>query len=240
MKKLQSGNALWLILLGIFLLGALTVVLSRTGRQTEETGSTEQVSLEVSKLLNYAALIDGAVKSLLAKGCSENEINFYDPDNSLDHTNPNAPSDGSCDVFKVSGAGIKSKKAPGKWNITSNDSDWSYIGSKCYYGIGNGTTTCLASELELVAKLNTLTLEMCKAINARLGVPDVSGAVPADDDGGAAFNGTFVTGSYGPTMMGDTGSATGVPLRYKNAACLMDNGGSGVGNYNFYKVLIAR
>lgn len=115
MKK-QSGNALWFILIAIFLLGGLTVLLSRTGSNTEETGSTEKSRIIATEILRYAASIENAVQFLLTQGCSENELSFWYDSNgdgnenaSDDNYNPTSPTDRSCHIFSQKGAGITYK-----------------------------------------------------------------------------------------------------------------------------------
>lgn len=104
-NKKQKGNALFFILIAIALLGLLTVTMSRSGSNSNDTGSYEQSQIVASEVLNYAKSIENAVQSLLARGCSENEISF---ENSgvAGYTNPNSPADKSCHVFDVAGAGM--------------------------------------------------------------------------------------------------------------------------------------
>jgi hypothetical protein len=100
----ENGNALIFILIAIALLGLLTVTLSRSGNNND-TGSFEQNQIAASEILTHAKSIENAVQSLLARGCSENEISF---ENSTvaGYINPNSPTDKSCHIFHVNGTGI--------------------------------------------------------------------------------------------------------------------------------------
>ena len=80
MRK-ESGNILIVILITIFLLGALTAMLSRSGGSSNETGNYEQVQIKASDLLNWASGLEAAIIRLKQQGCSENQIDFsYDSD----------------------------------------------------------------------------------------------------------------------------------------------------------------
>lgn len=178
MKK-QSGNALWFILLAIFLLGGLTVLLSRTGSNTEETGSAEQTSIKASALLRYAAGLENGVTRLLNLGCSESQISI-DPDvTTVGYENPKSPVDRSCHLFYPEGAGLsftgfKADGTPMPLFISGN------------IVIDNVGTT----KPELAAGIGILTQETCKQINKSVGLGAVA---PYDNANGAAglFDGSY-------------------------------------------------
>jgi hypothetical protein len=118
--KSEKGNALIFILIAIALLGLLTVTLSRSGDSTNDSGDYEQNQIAASEILSYAKSIENAVQMLLARGCSENDISF---ENNVvaGYTNPNAPTDNSCHVFDVAGAGMTYQSTPiftGAYQIT--------------------------------------------------------------------------------------------------------------------------
>lgn len=109
----EGGNALIFILIAIALLGLLTVTLSRSGDSTNDTGDFEQNQIAASEILAYAKSIENAVQSLLARGCSENEISFWHDsdgngteDGGDDYYNDKSPTDRFCHVFDVAGAGM--------------------------------------------------------------------------------------------------------------------------------------
>jgi len=104
-KMRQSGNALWFILIAIGLLGLLTVSLTRGGSSSNDTGDFEQNQIVASEILSYAKSIENAVQSLLARGCSENEISFEN-NTVTGYSNPDAPTDKSCHIFDSAGTGM--------------------------------------------------------------------------------------------------------------------------------------
>ena len=119
----ESGNALWFILVAIGLLGLLTVMLSRSGSNTNETGSYEQNVIAANEILSYAKNMENAVQGLLARGCSENELSFWHDsngdgveDNNDDYFNTvSTRTDRSCHIFDVAGAGINFREITEFW-----------------------------------------------------------------------------------------------------------------------------
>lgn len=241
MKHKQSGNALWFILLAIFLLGGLTVLLSRTGSQSEDTGSTERASIMASEMMRYAAGIESAVQQLLSRGCSENQISFHHPDLTPagSYINPNS-TDGSCNIFDVKGAGIAFTRKKDSWReeTTASSPFWQLYGNQCIYGVGTGTTTCTNAQTELFVAAGVLKKELCLEINRRLGVENPSGAPPSDIMLGGYFTGSFEpSGSAGENIIGDSATTSAIPLQYKKSACLQDSNNQ---KYHFYHVILAR
>src|SRR5688572_13950247 len=111
-SKNCAGNALIFILIAIFLLAGLTVLLSRTGSQSEDTGGTEQIRIQASEILKYASGIQNAVQMLRNRGCSENTLSFWNKDTNTsggentgdDYYNASALTNKSCHVFNPAGA----------------------------------------------------------------------------------------------------------------------------------------
>lgn len=112
-KQAESGNILFLILIAIALLGALTVLMSRTGSQSDDTGSTEQSSIQASQILKHAASLQNATQMLIGRGCSENVLSFeaVDSDQAAGYHNADAPTDKSCHIFEPEGAALKYKES---------------------------------------------------------------------------------------------------------------------------------
>ncbi len=109
----QSGNALWLILVAIVLIGALTAMFTRSTSTSDDTGDAEQVSIQASEVLRYANAVETGIQNLLSRGCSENELSFWNDSNgdgiensSDDYYNAGSPPDHSCHLFDPAGAGL--------------------------------------------------------------------------------------------------------------------------------------
>jgi len=236
----QSGNALIYILIAIFLLGGLTVLLSRSGSQTDDTGSTEQLSLQASQILRYMVGVQTVVNNLQLAGCSENEISF-------EHASAdgyyNASSSDKCKVFGTNAGGGLTYKKPNTVWLDSTYSANSWYGD--YYFTdqrvkGVGTTTAGAESSDMMIVLPYVTKTLCLEINKRSGLsPQTSGDPPAENTGinaGHPFIGTF-------TVVGDLDSGSSVPptlLNGQRSGCVQSSGGGAFSGYEVYTILIAR
>ena len=242
----QNGNALWVILIAIALLGAITAMFARSGGTSDDTGDYEQNSIAVSEIMRYAAGLETAVQNLLGRGCSENDISFYyagEPYNVPgDYTNPAARTE--CEIFGMNGAGIAYKNIPAGWRaVTGNYAARSHFAAgHCVNGIGTGPgTTCNVSQTELRLVIGGLTKSLCLAINDRLGIANTGGNPPSDEDSVPAFIGSYTPASGGTGgVIGDDSTAAALPLKGRSAGCLMDDSGSTANQYFFYHVLISR
>lgn len=244
MKRLsaeaRSGNVLIFILLAIFLLGALTIFLSRSGDQSNETGDQERASIFASDMLKFTGGVQSAVGGLLAQGCSENTLNFHHDRNPTEHINTNAPADHSCDVFHGRGGGISYEPVQDSWISTRNDEtrSWHFTSSRCVYGVGTGGDSCGNANLELRMAVTGLSLAVCNEINRRMGVAQVSGGPPSDQDDLVPFTGEYAAaGGAAINTLGDSGTSSGLPLQRQRTACLRNSNG---GQYIFYSVILAR
>lgn len=248
MKSHRNGNALFLILIAIFLLGGLTVLLARTSGTTEETGSTEQASIAASSILNYAASVKAGVTRLIQNGCGEAQIH-------LGYTNTNSPTDGSCHVFDARGAGIAASAAKDNWfdpawtpaAVTTHNSfavrGWYYPSTTCVTEVGTGGVGCQASPetvRDLIITINFLKKDVCMAINRSLGVANVSDDAPACT--GCSFYHTTWPRWQG-TFTG-TSAMIGISpyLGIKTMCYKTGTSSTSVAHntYSFYSVLLAR
>lgn len=247
-KKKENGNALFLILIAIFLLGGLTVLLARTSSTTDETGDTEQASIAASAILNYAASVKAATEKLRQDGCSETELH-------LGVTNANSPSDGSCHVFDARGGGLTLSTPKETWidpawpqsAVTAANSfavrGWYFPATTCVIDIGTGSSGCQSSATtvrDLIITMNFLKKDVCMAINRSLGVANVTGDAPTCT--GCSFYHTTWPKWQG-TFTG-TGAAIGATSYFGvKSMCYKSVSGSTsvpANTYSFYSVLLAR
>lgn len=237
MKK-NSGNALWFILLAIFLLGGLTVLLSRTGSNTEETGSIEKERLMASSLVQYGSSIATAIQSLLSRGCGENQISLsYDTNNdgvinaSDTYYNANSPSDYSCHVFHINGAGLSYKK----FDATIGANPAFLISNNAIAGIG--TNNNIDIYMRLTDWMNTTKLrKVCEQVNIISGVGKTGTAIAGGFD--PQYGASFVTlMPFTGTFASSASTVVNAPLfSGKKAFCE----GAGTTTVYFFYVLLAR
>lgn len=204
--KQQNGNALFFILIAIALLGLLTVTMTRSGDSTNDTGDYEQNQIVASEVLTYAKSIENAVQTLLARGCSENEISFWHDsdgngteDASDDYYNTNSPTDHSCHVFDVAGAGMTYLDISSKINNGLTFTLATASLGRTLKDIGDDSRVDLYFSIR---GLPNLMESFCTAVNKIAGVPK-TGSAPAGTFDPATttmfvlqntpFTGTFIT-----------------------------------------------
>ncbi len=236
--KIQNGNALFFILIAIALLGLLTMTMTKSSSTSNDTGSFEQNQIAASEILTYAKSIENAVQSLLARGCSENEISFENDvfttyaNSKLQptggHTNPNS----SCKIFDVEGAGLTplyfSKNAqrpptpivggnwkPGTWALFQMNS-----------------TDDISTKPNVLVLGSRLTKNACMSLNTLLKVQNPSSAPPdiTVTGGFAIFNGTFNNSLTEIDL-------SGTPMDGKNNFCARQTSNDA---YNYFHIIIKR
>jgi hypothetical protein len=234
----QKGNALWFILVAIALLGLLTIMMSRTSSTSNETGNFERNSVLANNILSYAKNMENAVQSLLARGCSENEISFWhdsdgngveDASDDYFNTETDRP-DRSCHVFDTAGTGLSWEEPNEQWLDSSEDTSLSYnsfiINSK-----NNVTNLEQNSNDDLIILLNWLEQDVCQAINQII----FSDTTITEDL--AAFNYTADADGVFDTVSANINLSSYAPHDGQPTACFTseDDGG-----FHFYHALHAR
>lgn len=219
---------LFILLVAIAILGGLAAMMARSGSSSDDTGSAEQNSIAASDLIKYVSGIRTAVDGLRARGCGENTISFENTDpRSLVYTNSQTPSDGSCMIFSPAGAGLKFKGLPTGQYITGQLGDGGPIFWRALAVNGAGTNAN-----DLVVIYNSLTKDMCVAVNKILGVSSSDPPVAetyTNTVGSGQFQGTYLTPPSGDPA-GDI-----APYAGRKEFCML-NGTF----YQFVAVLIAR
>jgi hypothetical protein len=181
-----SGNVLVFILIGIFLLGGLTAVFVRSSSNSEYTGKDEKLSVKASEIISYLSSIQAGVDKLMLRGCSESNLsfgnNFYRGGDELLHWTdaqyPKAPSDKSCHIFDVKGAGVTPKAFPPQEfgnHLPSGDDRIESLElvpvSAIIPGIGTNAP-------ELLVYIPFLDMNICNEINRKAGIGLYSGDDP--------------------------------------------------------------
>lgn len=229
--KKESGNALWFILIGVVLLGALTMILSRGGSNTDQSGDVEQLRVQSSQLLRYGKSVQVAIEQMKLRGVSENDISF---ENSSPATNVNPNCTVSdCKVFDAGGGGLTYRD----FESLNDASPWIFTGAN---NVGTTAspagTTAGGSGNDLVMLLPNANAALCEQINRDLEV-GTAGTLPTDATGIAttAFDGTFPAG--GPTIL--DGDPAPFELDGHEAGCFTDTAPDPDVTY-FYYVVLAR
>lgn len=249
----ERGNALWFILIAVVLLGLLTMILSKGGSSTDQTGDFEQTRIQATQIMRTAKSLQAAVQDMKLRGVSENDISFENTVSTTDYTNANCDdaSDASypgCLVFNVEGAGQNYTAPKAAWLASVSPTptyygDWLFTGDTCIPDVGGvtGTGTCAtAGEVELMAILPYITKELCEHINTTLRAKTSTANPPVDAGSAWVAGSAEFTGTYGAnaTNLTDAGNADIVS---QEAGCFEGGGGTpDSGTYHFYQVLLAR
>lgn len=247
-RQSESGNAFWFILLAIALLVALTVTITKSGENTEETGQRDRDRIQASDILRQAKSIENAVQNMRMAGIPENDISF---ENTFvaGYTNPNCQAGKSCMIFTADGAGLSYKAPPEEWldGTKSGEAlygDWYFTGTACIPDVGTGAAGCAAtaSTHELIIALPWINESLCAEINRLSGITPAS---PPPQANNAAYTAAFTPfiGSFGDdgvaTDDSEINSGGGEFVRH-STGCFRGGASDPAGGYHFYHVLIPR
>ena len=212
----ESGNVLFIILIAVMLIGALSFAVSQSSRTTSGNISNETQRLTAASMLEYSDSVRRAVAQLRTRGISQTSISF---------ANPGAGT--SNEIFNPAGAGLV-YKAPDVAALTAAN-QWIFFATEQVSRMG---TTCAAATCsELMIGVRGVKREICIMINDLLDVDNPTGEPPvvAAFTTAPAFAGTYSVPAH---TIGATGA-----LLAQQAACLFDTNGA---DYVFYQILIPR
>lgn len=227
---------LWFLMVAIVLLGAITMVISRSGSSVDQSGDVEQQRIRAGQIMRYAKSLESAIQEMRLRGISENDISFENPDTATNYTNAScdAAADASfpdCLLFDVQGAGLRYQAPP---TGTNDGSEWIFSGAN---NVGSAAdpvgTTAARSGNDLVMLLPSANTALCIQINRELDV-GVAGTLPTETTGidTAAF-----TGAYANSLTLIDGDPA-LLLDGEEAGCFIDANDSN--KVYFYYVLLAR
>lgn len=226
----ETGNALWFILIGVVLLGVLTMVLSRSGSSVDQTADIEQLRVASGQLLRYAQSVESTIHEMKLRGVSENDISFANAITATDYTNANCTTT-DCLIFDVGGGGLTYRN----FDTLNGGDDWIFTGAN-NVGTTAGPigTTADGTGNDLVMFLPNVSESLCIQINRDLGV-GTAGTLPTETTGidTTAFTGAYPTG--GPNIL--DGDPTPFELDNEKAGCFIDAPPNPDVIYFYYTVL---
>lgn len=240
MHNRQSGNVLFLILMGIILFSALAMAMRQGMRGGPERLSQSRVDTLADDVLMTAASYEKAVQRLLSKGNSENRISFTRVSGDGYELSP--ASSASEQVFNINGGGAQYLD-PAKDALDSNQSAlanygvWVFTSTMNLEGMGKDASD--APSKDLLAILPFVRKDICIAINKRMGITNPSGNPPVEGSnmGYSKYTGSFLTGS----LYLNNGPIQNNGIK---AGCVEGTTVNGIGDvsgkYFFYYALIAR
>jgi hypothetical protein len=217
----DSGNAFFIILLGVVLFAALMFTFSRSVRQGGENISIKKAEIMATDLISHAQRVERTVNLMRRRSVSENDISF---ENTFDAGYVNAGcADNSCRVFAGSPSILYLSPPEG----ANDGTQWVFTGNNFVDGLGAvGDRT----DSELLMILPNVLQSVCTQINEYLGISGIP-----EEDGNSSlvkYTGTF---SNTPDNIAENGGGTA--LERVKTGCFENMGDN---TYRFYHVLIQR
>ena len=201
MRTDQSGNVVIFILLAVGLFGALAFTFTRGGQQGQGNMNSQQAKIAAQEIIAYGAQLEKATNKLLARGCSETQLNYDHSSFTLSHDNTTAPADGSCDIFGAAGAGLT--QALVSENVFGLPATYNMVSSVSTIAGTPSTKPELYWIIEIPGGSKAL---VCSEINSLLGI---TAALVSNTNTNVPFVGTFAA----------SGNVTDVSLTNLSAGC---------------------
>ena len=182
--KNTQGNVLFMILIGIALLAALTYAATRSSRGNANL-SREYALIYATEIIKYGQSIEEAAHRIMYTGAEVGHISFENTTVAgYDHA-PVEPVTNQ--VFHLSGGGLRYWIPKTDWldSVLSAQplyGEWYFPASMCVDNVGTGTATCesdAASNEELLVVLPFIKHDICTAINDKLGITNPLNEPPA-------------------------------------------------------------
>ncbi len=183
----ERGSAIIMLFIAVALFGALAYAFLKGSRSSTGLMTDEQAKTYAQMLISFSNELKSGTKRLQLRGCKENAISFansvYKTTSDVllnaDGHNPNSPTNGSCDLFKVSGAGLTPLILPDgalKLVVTNTwNSNAFRINAAPVLNVGSDT------KREIVLYGGSLTQQVCMALNTALGIKNPPNDAPSDD-----------------------------------------------------------
>ncbi len=240
-KHGESGNVLFMVLIAVVLIGALTAAIQMTGRQEGTHIDRETLIIRASEVQRYASELERAVMFIMQQNTkSEVDIRFAHPDANADYGDLSADADPTDQVFHKNGGAANYREPPAGIN---DGSAWEFYAGTSLPQVGS-------DKADLVAVLPNVTQAFCQKINELNqqggAQPEDTGAVAAaGNDPGSCINigalGRFDNGRqfYDSPSTPNTVDETTFTTMPGTQGCVqcVDMPGA---PYHFYHVLYAR
>lgn len=243
----QKGNVLFMLLMAIALLAAVTFSVTRSNR-SQSNVSTETAAIYANSIMHAADSMRSAAQMLVAGGTPPTKFSFQN-DAVGGYANTNGATD-SNKLFHPSGGGISYKAPDLKWLDASQSSQdlygqWFFPANVCITGIGTKHVgDCAADGLnneDIIAVLPYVDKNVCRAIDQKLNITLCSGD-PCDiggyvwEPGAAKFTGSFADG----ITIFDVSDYFTSKLEGCVAASATGGADQPQGTFHYFKVLVER
>ncbi len=242
----QRGNILFLILLAIILLVALSLAIT-SQRDGGKSVSDEKAQSLAAQTLQYLTLVENTVNRMILTGVAVENLDFRDPNGTSQvqtGTNTGCASP-SCQVFNKNGGGLNAMAlSPQAADTTRNASNFNAEGGArgdvLLVSIkGVGTTLS-----DIAFFYRAVDPNVCRQINIVMGINTATDALPVDglgvnNSGGGASDFSAYEGAMNPipVLTADVLGDYDPRLIGKRTLCVYRSASNG---YYLYHVLVAR
>ena len=171
----QSGNVLFIILIALALLGALSAAVMNSSDGENANIDSETLSIRLSEVQRYASELERGIQFIIQNGVSESDIRFAHLNAPSVYGDLSADLDKGDQVFHRDGGGAAYRDPPDRIN---DGTAWQFYGGSDLPSVGS-------DRADLIAVLPNVNPQFCEAVNVANGH-----AATLNDAGTAAASGT--------------------------------------------------
>lgn len=246
MKKRESGNVLFVILITVGLFALLTAAITRD-ETTTATYKDDESAILATELVQYAQSVKSAIDRVqMRNGCSDDQLSFENDrvDPAIwNYANPRAPADFSCHIFHPNGGGIDYKILRDDYigNLGDAQNPNATLFAKAKYPLFAGhtyhtryTTITGGYDADIMMIVSFINYGICQALHNQLDVPF--------QDHGGEVSQLFFDQPLGPYRRRTVADPVvgGLPAHMHGSytGCVRQHGaGAASGGYQFYYLL---
>lgn len=155
----QSGNILFIILIALALLGALSAAVMNSSDSETANIDSETLSIRLSEVQRYVSELERGVNFIIQNGVSESDIRFAHMNAPSAYGDLSADTDKSDQVFHRDGGGAAYRDPPDRIN---DGTGWQFYGGSDLPSVGS-------DRADLIAVLPNVSRQFCEAVNVANG-----------------------------------------------------------------------
>ena len=238
----QSGNVLFVILIALALLGALSAAVMNSSDGENANIDSETLSIRLSEVQRYASELERGIQFIIQNGVSESDIRFAHLNAPSVYGDLSADLDKGDQVFHRDGGGAAYRDPPDRIN---DGTAWQFYGGSDLPSVGS-------DRADLIAVLPNVNPQFCEAVNVANGhaatLNDVGTAAASGTNAGACIYMGVSEGHFGDstqfyttpntvdeaTFAQDPNTSVARTALQGCVLCARDS------EYHFYHVLLAR
>jgi hypothetical protein len=233
----ERGNVLFVILLAIVLIGALTIAIQGSNDADSANIDDESLAIKTTEVQRFASEVERGVNYILQNGISENDLRVSHPKNHSDYGDLSADGTPEDQVFHKDGGAANYRTVPSDIN---DGSAWEFYGSTSAPNVGS-------ARADMLIVLPNVTQQFCEWVNKLNGQTgdqpeDTGSTAPSANNAGACVSPGAVARFrdakqfYSTANTMDTTTFSKLPAKQACVECTDMTGSP----YMFYHVVLAR